>query len=188
VSPKLHGELLPEDVLNTVVPAAGNRDLFELIVIDEVFRQSKPLLAICRGQQILNVALGGNLLGDIPLQCPAAAGHNRQPERFEPVHEVELEADSQLASLFGSTRIRVNSTHHQAIGRVAPPLRAVGRSPDGIIEALELAPDHRQALPFCISVQFHPERLYDRYPGHARLFAAFVAHCAPPQRPGDPGH
>lgn len=176
VKPELYGPPLPAEVASTVVPAEGDRDLFELILIDETFRHARPLLAICRGQQILNVALGGDLIADIPRQCPGTLAHNRQAERFEPVHDVLPEPGSLLARLAGADRFGVNSTHHQAVGRIAPPLRSAGRSPDGITESLEAHPDH-EVLPFLLSVQFHPERLRDRYPVHAKIFEAFVDAC-----------
>lgn len=176
VKPDLYSSGLPEAVAKTVVPADGDRDLFELILIDETFRQSRPLLAICRGQQILNVALGGDLIADLPLQRPDALPHNRQPERFQPVHEVTPEPGTLLAELAEKAPFGVNSTHHQAVNRVAPPLRIAARSPDGIIEALEARPD-LEVLPYLVSVQFHPERLRDRYPVHARIFESFIQAC-----------
>ncbi|MGE3312161.1 MAG: gamma-glutamyl-gamma-aminobutyrate hydrolase family protein [Limisphaerales bacterium] len=177
VQPALYSPGLPEPVAKTVVPEEGERDLFELLLIDETFRQARPLLAICRGQQILNVALGGDLIADLPLQRPSSTGHNRQRERFQIVHEVTPEPGSLLATIAGTAPFGVNSTHHQAVGRVAPPLRVAGTSPDGVIEALEAEPRF-SVLPFLLSVQFHPERLRDRYPIHAAIFASFVAACA----------
>lgn len=186
VAPDLYTADLPSDVRQTIVPAEGQRDLFEMLVIDETFRQARPLLAICRGQQILNVALGGDLLADISLQRPEAVSHNCQEQRFEPVHEVEVVPDSLLSRITGMAVLRANSTHHQAVGKVAPPLRVTGKSPDGIVEALELSPEHAGALPFLLAVQFHPERLYDRYPEHGRIFSRFIEHCRsyPADAPG----
>jgi putative glutamine amidotransferase len=185
IATNLYSHEMSPEILATITPAVGDRDLFETTVIHEVFRQSKPLMAICRGHQMINVALGGSLLGDIGLQRPCALAHNRQPERFEPVHDVVLEPDSLLAHLAGTTHLRVNSTHHQAVHTIAPPLRPAGRSPDGIVEVLELAPDHAETLPFFLAVQFHPERLYDRYPEHARIFTAFVQACGSHGPQGD---
>lgn len=177
VRPEIYGRRLSETVAATVVPAEGDRDLFELILIDETFRRACPLLAICRGQQILNVALGGDLIADIPLECPGTLPHNRQAERFEPVHDVAPLPGSLLSRLADDTPFGVNSTHHQAVRRVAPGLRVAGRSPDGIVEALEADPDHA-VLPFLLSVQFHPERLRDRHAIHARIFEVFVGACS----------
>jgi len=176
VHPSLHRSELSPELARTVVPAEGHRDLFELILIDELFRQAKPLLAVCRGQQILNVALGGDLIADIPSEVPESLSHDRQPERFQAVHEVTAESGSLLEKIAGPSPFGVNSTHHQAVRRVAPPLRIAARSPDGMIEALEAHPDHR-VLPWLLSVQFHPERLRDQYPVHARIFETFVQAC-----------
>ncbi|MBX3744991.1 MAG: gamma-glutamyl-gamma-aminobutyrate hydrolase family protein [Verrucomicrobiae bacterium] len=189
IHPHLHSNPLPPHLQATVVPAEGGRDLFETLVLHEVFRQRKPLLAICRGLQMLNVFLGGDLIVDLPLQHPGAPGHNRQAERFQPVHPVDIEPGSLLDHVLGCRRLDVNSTHHQAAGRVAPPLRVSARSPDGVIEALELVSDAAGALPFLLAVQFHPERLYDRFPVHARLFLHFVRTATGDRpKPGSIGH
>jgi putative glutamine amidotransferase len=94
------------------------------------------------------------------------------------VHDVRLTSGSQLAKITGRQKLSVNSTHHQAVGRVAAPLQVVARSSDGIVEGLELKPGAVHWLPFLLSVQFHPERLMDRYPEHRAIFQAFVHACA----------
>ena len=161
-----------------VTPDGGQRDLRELLLVDEVFRQRKPLLAICRGHQVLNVALGGSLVADLATHNPGGLNHRRMDERAKVVHEVRLEAGSRLAKIVGKRTLGVNSTHHQAVGRIAAALRSVAVSPDGVIEALELTPELAAARPFLLSVQFHPERLADRHPEHARIFQAFIAAAA----------
>jgi len=178
VDPRLYANGLPARLRKTVTvtPDGGARDLRELLLIDEVFQQRKPLLGVCRGHQMLNVALGGTLLVDIATQVPNALNHRRMDRKSEPVHPVNVSAGSLLAQIAGQTTFDVNSTHHQAIGVVAPPLQAVANSPDGIIEALELK-DAGQ-LPFLLTVQFHPERLLDRYGLFLKLFSSFVVACA----------
>ena len=109
-------------------PDGGERDLRELILIDEVFHQRKPLLAICRGHQLLNVALGGTLIVDIPTEVPGALNHGQMDKRSEVVHEVQLTGESLLSKITGKRRLGVNSTHHQAVGRVAELLQVTGRS------------------------------------------------------------
>lgn len=156
----------------------GARDLREMILIDEVFRQRKPLLAICRGNQVLNVALGGTLIADIPSQLPHAINHRRMDKRSQVVHEVQLTEDSLLAKIAGTYSLGVNSTHHQSVEEVAGPLRVVASSADGVVEGMELKSDARHFLPFLLSVQFHPERLADRYPAHQAIFSAFAQACA----------
>jgi putative glutamine amidotransferase len=180
VEPRLYARSLPTTVRKTVevTPDGGQRDLREFILIDEVLRQHKPLLAICRGHQVLNVALGGTLIADISRQKPGADNHRRMDRRSEVVHEVRLTPGSLLANITRKQKLGVNSTHHQAIGRVAAPLCVTARSPDGIIEGLELKPGTSCWQPWLLSVQFHPERLADRYAAHQALFDAFTQACA----------
>ncbi len=178
VQPHLYTPSLPLRLKKTVVQADPARDFSELVVIEEVFRQQKPLLAICRGQQILNVAFGGDLIVDIPSQVPAALKHKRLDMKSREVHAVCLASDSLLADLFGAQRIGVNSTHHQAVGRVAKPFRATAQSADGIIEALELNLAERHLLPYLLAVQFHPERLLERRPEFLALFRSFIEASA----------
>jgi len=178
VQPRLYTPRLSPRLKKTVSPADPARDLSELILIQEVFRQRKPLLAICRGHQILNVALGGTLVVDIPKQRPEAFNHKRMDRKDKIVHDVELERDSLLAHIFGRPVLGVNSTHHQAVARVARPFRVTAASADGIIEALELCRADRSLLPYLLSVQFHPERLINGYPEFLELFRSFSEACA----------
>src|ERR1051325_9331346 len=150
VQPRLYSDRLPAKVRKTVntTPDGGERDLRELILIDEVFRQRKPLLAICRGYQMLNVALGGTLIADIRLQVPGALQHVRMDRRGEVVHEVRLTRGSLLSKITRREKLGVNSTHHQAVGRVAEPLQVAALSDDGVVESLELRPEAARLLPF----------------------------------------
>jgi putative glutamine amidotransferase len=179
VDPRLYGDGLPPRLRGTVsvTPDGGARDLRELVLIDEVFRQPKPLLAICRGHQMLNVALGGTLVTDILAQRPRALNHRRMDRRSEIVHEARLTPGSLIAKITCRHRLGVNSTHHQAVARVAGPLKVAAVSDDGIIEGLELRPGAARMLPFLLSVQFHPERLVDRYPEHRAIFRGFTQAC-----------
>lgn len=179
VEPRLYRDRVPANLRRTVgvTPDGGARDYREVLLIDQVFRQRKPLLAICRGHQILNVALGGTLVTDIPAQLPTAFNHRRTDRRSEIVHEVRLTEDSLLAKIAVGTNLGVNSTHHQAVAKVASLLRVVARSSDGVIEALELQPEMADGLPFLLSVQFHPERLADRFAEHQAIFRSFTQAC-----------
>jgi len=179
IDPHIYGNGLAQSLRKTVTvtPDGGARDLRELLLIDEVFRQHKPLLAICRGHQVLNVALGGTLFADIRSQKPQAQNHRRMDKRSQVVHEVRLTADSLLAKITGARKLGVNSTHHQAVEKIAPPLRAVAKSDDDIVEGLELKPGALRSVPFLLSVQFHPERLVDRYEAHRAIFRAFNRAC-----------
>jgi putative glutamine amidotransferase len=179
LEPRLYANGLTPRVRRTVevTPDGGERDFRELLIVNEVFRQRKALLAICRGHQLVNVALGGTLLADIRTQVPHSLAHQRLDLRDEPVHEVQLTPASVLAKITGRKSLSVNSTHHQALGRVAPPLQVSSVSIDGIIESTELRPDVAGLLPFFLTVQFHPERLADRYAEHRAIFRAFARAC-----------
>lgn len=179
VEPELYDGKLPVKVRRTVevTPDGGQRSLRELILIDEIFRQRKPTLAICRGSQLLNVALGGTLVADIPSQVPKAMNHQQMDRRNDVAHEVALTQNSLLAKITGRRYLGVNSTHHQAVGRIADPLRPVAASADGIVEGVELRPEAAHWLPFLVAVQFHPERLQQRHAEHRAIFSAFVQAC-----------
>jgi putative glutamine amidotransferase len=153
-------------------PVAEERDRFEFDLVKATLKSGKPLLAICRGHQVLNVALGGSLIQDIPV----ATGSFHHVQGTPPpgtAHDVELVEGSRLARLYGLSRIRVNSYHHQAIKQVAPSLTVVGLSEEGIIEAVESS-----SHVFAVGVQWHPERLAHAGSLHRRLFEAFVTACS----------
>ncbi len=180
VEPGLYRNGLPAQLRRTVkvTPDRGQRSLRELLVIDEVFRQRKPLLGICRGHQLVNVALGGTLVVDLPTQCAGVLDHRRMDKRSQVVHEVRLTESSLLAKITGRQILGVNSTHHQAVARIAEPLKVAALSTDGVVEAAELSGGAADWLPFFLTVQFHPERLAGRYPEHQAIFCAFTQACA----------
>jgi putative glutamine amidotransferase len=177
VDPKLYTKRLPPKVAKTVHRAHRDRDIFELMLIAEVFRQRKPLLCICRGHQILNVALGGTLFADISQQIPRAMNHSRTDQKDRVVHAVACEPGSLMAALAGGNRLGVNSSHHQSVARVAKSLRVTAVSRDGVVEGMELAPAAAGRLPYLLAVQFHPERLFARHAEHLELFKTFVRAC-----------
>ena len=181
MNPVLYDPHMPNKLRRKCIltPDGGARDLRELMLVDEVFRQRKPLLAICRGHQVLNVALGGTLISDIPTQLKTRINHRRVDKRCAKVHEVSLTPGSLIAKITGKRTLGVNSTHHQAVDRPAEMLAVAARSADGVVESLQLQPEAARRLPFLLSVQFHPERLVDRHPEHHALFAAFAKACAP---------
>ncbi len=180
INPDLYDEKLPSAIRRTVgqTPDGGGRDWRELVLINEVFRQKKPMLAICRGHQLLNIALGGKLIADIRSQIPGALNHQRMDKANEFVHEVPLTPASLLANITGKRILGVNSSHHQAVMETAEPLAAVARAKDGIVEAMELKPEAARRMPFLLSVQFHPERLTEKHPEHRAIFSHFVRACA----------
>lgn len=174
IQPELYASDVSPELRQTVAGVDATRDLFELMVIEETFRQHKALLAICRGHQLVNIAFGGSLVVDIEAQMSGAMNHRRMDQKNECVHEVALTRGSLIWKITTKSGLGVNSSHHQAVDRVAEPFEVTARSSDGIIEAMELKPDAAQVLPFFLAVQFHPERLFDRYSGHRGIFKAFV--------------
>ena len=147
----------------------------ELTLARWAFEQDLPTLGICRGQQLLNVALGGTLYQDLVEQGVTRLDHSDADGRArnQPIHRVRLDPESQLAQLIDETSVEVNSLHHQAIKAIAPSLRESGRSEDGVIEAVESSQRR-----FLIAVQWHPEEI-DDLPWVRRLFEAFSRAAAP---------
>jgi len=179
INPKLYQKKLPRKVQKTVeqTPDGGKRDMRELILIEEIFRQRKPVLAICRGHQMLNIAFGGQLVVDIALQHPGAINHRQMDKPLELVHEATLTPGSLVSKICKTPVLGVNSTHHQAVVVPAEPFVATGMSRDGIVEVMELKPDLKAKMPFLLSVQFHPERLVQKHARYKAIFRTFVAAC-----------
>lgn len=166
VDPAYFGEE-PHPELGLVQP---ERDEFEIALCRAALEKNLPILGICRGAQVLNVAMGGSLIQDIPSQCVSTINH-RSPDETELRHEIEVQDDTLLADIIGGGRHPVNSQHHQAVLEPAAGLIVSAGSPeDGIIEAVEARNGH-----FVLGVQFHPECLPDRF---SSLFSAFVSVCA----------
>jgi putative glutamine amidotransferase len=184
INPELYEKKLPKKILQTVeqTPDGGARDVRELVLIEEIFRQHKPVLAICRGHQMLNVAFGGKLVADIGQQVPGALNHRRLDQPLALVHEAALTPGSLVSKICHTRVLGVNSTHHQAVLVPAEPFIATGCSRDGIVEVMELKPDLAATLPFLLSVQFHPERLVQKHARYRAMFEQFVAVCAKPKK------
>ena len=156
-------------------PAHRQRDRCELALVRLARERRIPTLAICRGIQVLNVALGGTLVQDIASECHTAIAHDQSAARGARVHDVRIESDSLLARAVGGSAITVNSSHHQAVARVANGLRVTGRAPDDIIEGAEWEGDDWWML----AVQWHPEELIeDARPWDRGLFRAFASELA----------
>lgn len=173
VDPKYYGEA-PHENLGTVNPL---RDTYDLLLARMAHDMNIPMLGICRGMQLLNVAFGGSLYQDIPTQCPAWSLQHRARIKGEKVrHLVNIEADSQIAKMFGTTSLETNSSHHQAVKVVAPGFRIVAWATDSTPEAMESTEEYP-----IWGVQFHPEsmatqgdevalRLFESFVGKARTF------------------
>lgn len=166
VAPSEYGEQ-PVDNFNVIEP---ERDRTELTLARWAYDDNLPTLGICRGQQLLNVALGGSLYQDLRHQGVTHVEHSEAhgQGRTALIHRVRLDPDSRLAQLIDETSVDVNSLHHQAVKKIAAPLTITGRSQDGVIEALE-SPERR----FLIAVQWHPEEI-DDLPWVQRLFSGFA--------------
>lgn len=146
----------------------AGRDACEFALVRAWLSRRKPLLGVCRGCQVINVALGGTLIEHLPDLVGEKVQH-RLPPRRPATHDIRAQADSLLARVLGETTFPAASWHHQAIRQPAPPLCPVAWSPDGVIEAVEL-PDH----PWLLAVQWHPELTADENAAQQRLFTAFV--------------
>ncbi len=151
------------------------RDASELKLVPLALQQNIPILGICRGHQVLNVALEGTLFQDMPSQIPGVGDHAYMPARpLETlIHPVTITAESKLAKILGHTTFEVNSAHHQSVHKAGRGLVVVAHSPDGIIEATEMPGHH-----FCVSVQWHPEAMVKITETMWPLFKAFVDAAA----------
>jgi putative glutamine amidotransferase len=159
----------------------GRLDALEFRVLEFARQRSLPVLAICRGHQVLNVFRGGSLYQDIPSQyaeAPRATVHRIMDEGLiydSPLpctHDLEIKRDTRLFQLLQESRIEVNSYHHQAIKGLGKGLRVAAVSPDGLPEAIEGSGER-----FVLGVQFHPEMLFEEVPRFAEIFGAFVAEA-----------
>lgn len=147
----------------------AERDATELAVVQHVVAEGVPTLCICRGAQVLNVALGGTLIEHLPDETSGEVAHSVEPDDPCP-HPVTVAAGSRLAAMMGETNVTPTSWHHQALRQPAPALTVVAHAPDGTIEAVE-HPDH----PWLIGVQWHPEMTAAHDPTQQRLFDELVA-------------
>jgi len=155
------GEITPE------------RDWYELELVRQALERKKPVLAICRGIQILNIAAGGSIHQDISRGIRNPLKHSQQAPRWYPTHRIDLVPGTRPAAIFKAETLRVNSFHHQAIKNLAPGFTVAARSDDGVIEAIE-----RPDGVFTVGVQFHPECMWERDTTFLGLFRALVeASC-----------
>jgi len=169
VDPARYGEA-PHPALGPVNQA---RDSTELALASWALAADLPVLGICRGIQLLNVATGGSLYQDIPSQLSHAVHHDSEPTELpwsQPAHRIRVAAGSQLANILGTQDLMTNSFHHQAIKRLGDGFKAVAWTDDSIIEGIE-----SPSLRFAVGVQWHPEAMFHSDPLARRIFAAFVA-------------
>jgi putative glutamine amidotransferase len=175
VAPERYGEA----VAYPSVESVPERDDLELTLLGWALADGLPVLAICRGIQVLNVALGGTLYQDLPSDRPLHLAHDQMKAappvpRPQPSHPIRVTAGSALADLTGALTLDVNSMHHQGIKQLAPALSSVAYAPDGLVEAVE--PADLARFPFLLGVQWHPEELVrGGDPAARRLFEGLIA-------------
>lgn len=169
VDPSIYGEAAqPKTEINPSL------DAIELAAARWAVDSAVPVLGICRGQQLINVALGGSLVQHID-------GHRQRAARGEVSHHVHVQAGSRLADALGANDLEVNSFHHQVVARLGDGLQAVAWSPDGMVEGLEST-----RHPWLLCAQYHPEDLIDTHAPSQRLLAAFVSACGERVRADEP--
>jgi len=170
ISPLYYGE-------NPIKELGGtdeSRDSYEMALFMEAYRINMPILGICRGCQLINVALGGSLYQDVNSQIEGSLGHSSKGDDISQAHHmIRIEKDSKLYDIFGNETIAVNSFHHQAIKKMGDGLKATAYSYDGIIEAIESVKKD-----YIIGVQWHPEAMLPKRVIFAKLFEEFVKQCA----------
>lgn len=169
VDPSRYGEQIRPDCRTEAV---ADLDAVEVALLRRALALDLPVLAICRGCQLLNVVCGGTLWQDIAVQGAGDVSHDGESAgtpRTETVHPVVLEPDSLVSLVLQATVVGVNSLHHQALREIGEGLRVVGRSPDGLVEAVEMP-----RRPFVLGLQCHPEEHTPAEPWADRLFAALV--------------
>ena len=159
----------------TLYDVAPSRDLLETTALGVAMDRRLPILAVCRGIQVLNVAFGGSLHQDVPSDPGTPLAHSQKEPRDQPSHAVKLAPDSRLATVMDTDAADVNSMHHQAVKALGRGLRAVAWAPDQIVEGVELDDPAR----FVLGVQWHPEELVRHSEAARRLFSALVDAARP---------
>ncbi len=169
--PDIHPFYFGEETQANCGNVCLRRDRMEILLLKLVMQTGKPVFGICRGIQLLNVALGGDIYQDIPSQFPQdfPIAHVQPFDYAIPSHKVEVLPGTLLEQLTGSNTLNVNSMHHQACRKLAPGLVACGHASGNLIEAVE-KPDY----PFFLGVQWHPEYLWEQDPAIRQIFEAFV--------------
>lgn len=172
----IHPRYYDEEPHPKLDPTDDGLDWIEATLLRWALADDMPVFGICRGEQVLNVVMGGTLWQDLPSEYATVFDHResfKRKIRDYLAHDVRIDPDSRLAEIAGATRVWVNTSHHQAIKRVAPGLRATAWSPDDLVEGIE-SPDHF----FVVAVQWHPEEMVKKHEWALRLFRAFVDAAA----------
>jgi putative glutamine amidotransferase len=168
IDPSFYGE----EINNEKVYTCPRRDDLETRILKFIMEADKPVFGICRGIQVLNVALGGSLYQDLPTDLPSPVHHWQTEESFEPTHTVNIVPGSPLEKCLGKSSLKVNSFHHQGIKDPAPGIEIMARTEDGLVESFRL-PESR----FFWAVQWHPEMMFEHDADSLRLFGMFIEAC-----------
>lgn len=169
INPSYYGE----DILNETVEIDAHRDTIDVLYAEAALSRKLPVMAICRGEQLLNVVLGGSLYQDLPSQKPSEIAHRQKGDLRFPTQSVTVEKGSMLNKIMGAETLRVNSSHHQAVKVPSDKVKVTAHAEDGVVEAYESAEKGQWIL----AVQFHPEQLVRVENGWLALFIAFVKAC-----------
>lgn len=145
------------------------RDEFEFALFDKAIKTNKPILAICRGSQLINAALGGTLYQDIPTEVDTKIIHRQTVPKTKPSHSVNIAPDTPLAKMIGKDTMSANSFHHQAVKKLAPGLKVMATADDGLIEAYCLDSER-----YLLAYQWHPERLCNADDDNKKIFDSFI--------------
>ena len=145
------------------------RDNFEIELIKSALRELKPLLGICRGMQVINIAAGGDIYQDLSGQKKGVFIHEQNAPRWHPTHKIKIHPETKLERILGRNELRVNSFHHQAVRKVAPGFKISALSGDGVIEGIE-----HDSLEFALGIQWHPEELIKTNTLSKNLFAGLI--------------
>ena len=170
--PDIHPKFFGEQTSPYCGYISNERDENELAIFAEVFKTEMPIFGICRGLQLINVALGGTLYQDIPTELEYSLDHSMSEKFRGNMHTVEIEKGSPLYDIFGKGSVEVNSFHHQSVKKLASGLRLAGVAEDGVIEAA-FSQDDR----FICGVQWHPERMIDADTCSMELAKEFIRQC-----------
>ena len=162
----LYFDAEPEAGLGAVNP---DMDAYEIPLIQKALELDMPILGICRGEQMLNIAAGGTLIQHIHATVPGALKHRQEAPRHYPTHSIQVSADTKLAAMLGAGSLRVNTFHHQSVRDLAPGFVASAAAPDGIIEAIE-----SNTHSYAVGVQWHPEGMWNASFNYDGLFDGFI--------------
>ena len=168
IEPNRYGE----EARETAGDIQKHRDEFEFNVFQRLIKTSKPILSVCRGAQLINVALGGTLYQDIPSEVETKISHRQSEPKFSPSHDIRIITDTPLYEMMRTERIKGNSFHHQAIKTLGKGLEIMAVAEDGIIEAV-----YSSEMQYLRAYQWHPERLIKADAQNRMIFEDFIHAC-----------